>query len=69
MAATYTTKGGDQWDAIAKAVYGDEKRADFLMEKNPRLLDVFQFDAGTVLSTPPLPDAQNGSLPPWRYNT
>lgn len=30
----YITKSGDTWDAIAKAVYGSEYRADALMEAN-----------------------------------
>lgn len=67
MAATYTTKSGDQWDTIAKAVYGKEGCADFLMKQNLPLLDVFSFDAGTVLNTPALPEELDGSLPPWRY--
>lgn len=66
MAATYTTKAGDQWDAIARAVYGDELHADWLMENNRKHLDTFQFDAGITLQTPELPADQTGSLPPWR---
>ena len=31
MDTTYTTRQGDQWDAIAKKVYGDEKYAGYLM--------------------------------------
>ncbi len=34
MDTTYTTRQGDQWDAIAKKVYGDEKYAGYLMEQN-----------------------------------
>ena len=30
MDTTYTTRQGDQWDAIAKKVYGDEKYAGYL---------------------------------------
>ena len=66
MAATYTTKGGEQWDEIAKAVYGDEKHADWLMENNFPLLDVYAFDAGTVVQTPPLPATKAETLPEWR---
>lgn len=67
MADTYTTRGGEQWDQIALAVYGDEGKTGFLMESNPRQLGIFQFDAGTVLNTPALPEGQDGSLPPWRF--
>lgn len=68
MSATYTTKSGDQWDTVARATYGSESYAGYLMEQNLPLLDTFQFDAGTVLNTPALPEEQDGSLPPWRYN-
>ena len=66
MAKTYTTKAGDQWDMIAKKVYGSEMHADFLMENNLPLLDIYEFDAGTVLNTPDLPLEQSSTLPPWR---
>lgn len=64
---TYTTKSGDTWDMIAKAVYGDEYRADVLMEANREHLSTFQFSAGVVLSAPALSEERNGFLPPWKY--
>lgn len=67
MDTTYTTRQGDQWDAIAEKVYGDEKYAGYLMEQNLPLLDIFEFDAGTALNTPALPEEQDGGLPPWRF--
>ena len=67
MEATYTTRAGDTWDLIAHRVYGDVKYTGWLMEHNFPLLDVFVFDAGTVLNTPPLPAEQTASsLPAWR---
>lgn len=66
MANTYTTKAGDQWDAIALAVYGSELNADWLMANNREHLDIFEFDSGTVLNTPPLPPSISATLPPWR---
>ena len=66
MAATYTTKGGEQWDEIAKTVYGAEKYADYLMANNFPLLDTYEFDAGVVLQTPALPAAKAETLPEWR---
>lgn len=66
MAGTYTTKTGDQWDAIAKEVYGDELHADWLMQNNLTKAGIFEFSAGFVLQTPDLPEAQDGTLPPWR---
>ena len=61
----YTTREGDQWDAIAKEVYGRETHADHLMKANMGLLEIFTFGFGTVLETPPLP-AGTENLPPWR---
>lgn len=69
MAKTYTTIAGDQWDMIAKKVYGSEMHADFLMENNLPLLDIYEFDAGTVLNTPDLPLEQSSLLPPWRRSS
>ncbi len=67
MAETvYITQDGDQWDSIAKKVYGNELYADFLMEHNGKYIDVFEFDAGTVLRTPSLPETKTSNLPPWR---
>lgn len=66
MADTYTTQSGDQWDSIAKTVYGNESAADWLMQNNYPLLDIYQFGAGTILRTPVLPAGRDGSLPPWR---
>lgn len=61
----YTTKQGQVWDQIAKEVYGKETLADFLMESNPKYLNIFVFPAGITLATPTLPDARK-DLPPWR---
>lgn len=66
MADTYTTISGDQWDAIAAKVYGSELAAGDLMAANLALLDIFQFDSGTVLSTPTLAQTADSKLPPWR---
>ena len=67
MEATYTTRAGDAWDLIAYRVYGDVKYTGWLMAHNFPLLDVFVFDAGTVVQTPPLPAEQAvSSLPAWR---
>ena len=66
MAAVYVTIGGEQWDEIAKAVYGAEKHADFLMAQNLPLLDVYEFDEGVEVRTPPLPPEAAETLPEWR---
>lgn len=61
----YVTKQGQAWDQIAKEVYGKEIYADFLMENNPRHLDILVFSAGIKLNTPELPEERK-DLPPWR---
>lgn len=62
----YTTRAGQQWDEIALEVYGDEERADILMQANPQELGTYQFSAGVVLNTPELEEEQTTELPPWR---
>lgn len=66
MSQTYTTKEGDQWDAIAKEVYGDEVHMDYLISNNLQYIEVFQFPAGIKLKTPDLPSGTDSDLPPWR---
>lgn len=68
----YTTATGEMWDQIANKVYGDVKYTEFLMSNNqdPTLLSTIVFDAGVILSTPPLPAATKTSAgtPPWRIS-
>jgi phage tail protein X len=66
MEKTCTTIQGETWDEIAYRVYGAEKYASYLMEKNYRHLDILVFSAGTVLQTPDLPEESGASLPSWR---
>lgn len=67
MAATYITQQGETWDAIAHKVYGDVKYTGWLMQHNFPLLDIFVFDAGVELQTPPLPEVNTAAnLPIWR---
>lgn len=63
----YTTKSGDTWDMIAKAVYGDEYHADVLMAANPQHIDTFIFGSGVVLATPELEEKRDGLQPPWKF--
>ena len=66
-ALTYTTKQGDMWDLIAYKVYGSEEYVTFLMQANLPLLDIFIFDAGTVVNTPELPEQPVvTTAPAWR---
>lgn len=66
MSGIYKTVNGDTWDTIAKTVYGDELKADYLMQNNPRLIDIFIFGIGTEVSVPDLPETTKAQLPPWR---
>jgi len=67
MAGTYTTKQGDAWDAIAFAVYGDERHTGWLMQNNFPHLDTFVFSAGVVLLVPDLPASEAAAgMPIWR---
>lgn len=63
---TYITKPGDQWDMIAKECYENELLAGYIMQANPEYLDVFQFDAGVILTIPALPEDAEDGIPPWR---
>ena len=65
MAKTYTTQQGDAWDAIAHKVYGSETYTGWLMQNNLPLLDIFVFEAGTILQTPDLhgPGQRRGGQP------
>lgn len=62
----YITQAGDQWDMIAKKVYGNELKADILMQSNSEYLDIYEFDAGIILHCPKIEHAATLELPPWR---
>lgn len=62
---TYTTQQGQTWDQISKEVYGSELHIGKLMESNQKLIDIFVFSAGTVLTVPELTE-DTTNLPPWR---
>lgn len=63
----YETEIGDTWDMIAEKVYGDAKKADFLIENNPLLVAVAIFPQGMYVYVPELPDEDDGDeMPEWR---
>ncbi len=68
--ATYTTISGDTWDVIAKKTYGDELKADRLMQQreNLPLLDYQVFPSGVEVYIPDISDedAYEADLPDWR---
>lgn len=67
---TYTTVSGDTWDVIARAVYGDELKADHMMQerKNLPLLDYQVFPSGVTVYVPDLSEEEldDDDLPDWR---
>lgn len=66
---TIKTIQGDTWDKIAKRVYGDERKAQELMEarENTTLLDIQVFPGGVTVATPELPEEiAKSDLPAWR---
>ena len=66
---TITTTQGDTWDTLARRAYGDEKKAQALMEarENIGLLDQQIFPGGVRVAVPALPeDTPAVDLPEWR---
>lgn len=70
MGSNYTTVQGDTWDVIAFKVYGDELKAQQLMQsrENIELLDYQTFPAGITVFCPVILDGDEGrgELPEWR---
>ena len=63
----YETEIGDTWDMIAGKVYGDAKKADFLIENYPLMVAVAIFPQGMYVYVPELPDEDDGDeMPDWR---
>lgn len=61
----YITKQGQAWDQIAKEIYGKESCAGYLMQSNPKYLNIFVFPSGIALETPEIPEEKK-NMPPWR---
>lgn len=70
MGSNYTTVQGDTWDSIAFKVYGDEFRAQQLLQawENIELLEYQIFPAGIAVFCPVIleEDESLGDLPEWR---
>jgi phage tail protein X len=65
----YRTELGDEWDGIARKVYGDIRHSDmlvnFLLEANLQHRETVIFGSGVELTIPTPPEARAVSLPPW----
>lgn len=64
--ATYTTKAGDMWDAIAYEQLGSVNYTDRLMNLNQQYRNIYIFPSGVVLTLPERETKINSSLPPWK---
>ena len=64
--ATYTTKSGDTWDAIAFYQMGSESYTPRLMMHNRKYLNLYFFPSGIKLDIPDPDPVVNRDLPPWK---
>ena len=65
----YMAVQGDVWDYISWKLYQDEGFIHALLEANPALRRIVQFEAPTVINVPDKPQARGQSpanLPPWK---
>lgn len=67
--ATYTTKQGDMWDAIAHTQLGDVSYTDKLMNLNQQYREYYTFPAGIVLQLPEISTDLIDTMPPWKQVT
>lgn len=67
--ATYTTKQGDMWDAIAHTQLGDVSYTDKLMNLNQLYREYYIFPAGIVLQLPDISSDLIDTMPPWKKVT
>lgn len=67
--ATYTTKQGDMWDAIAHTQLGDVAHTDKLMNLNQQYREYYTFPAGIVLQLPQVSTDIISTMPPWKQVT
>jgi phage tail protein X len=64
---TYKTREGDTFDALALAMYGEERLAHLIIQYNPNYADVVVFGPNEELRLPIYENADTPeTLPPWR---
>jgi len=64
---TYTTREGDTFDALALAMYGEERLAHRIIKFNPDTADVVVFGPNAELKLPIYESVDTPeTLPPWR---
>lgn len=65
----YYTREGDTFDALALAMYNEERLAHRIIQFNPDYADVIIFGPGVLLKLPVYDEDVSESvdtLPPWR---
>jgi len=64
---TYYTRDGDTFDALALAMYGEERLAHRIIQYNPDYAGVVVFGANIKLRLPIMESVETpATLPPWR---
>jgi len=69
MPRKYLVPQGYVWDQISYKVYGDERFINTLLEANPTLRHIVQFEESTLIVVPDRPEVPSDSvsrLPPWK---
>ncbi len=67
MESSYTTVGGDTWDAIAHKKMGSCSYTNLLMQSNKNYIGTAIFSPGIVLSLPTITESTTAkNLPPWK---
>jgi phage tail protein X len=69
LAKEYLAPQGSVWDQISYKFYGDERFIDTLLEANPSLRHIVQFEIPALIKIPDRPTVPPNSvtlLPPWK---
>jgi phage tail protein X len=65
----YMAVQGDVWDYLSWKLYNDEGFIHTLLEANPTLRHIVQFEVPTLINVPDKPQTRASSsvnLPPWK---
>jgi len=64
---TYTTKGGERWDTIAREAYGDPFRTSEIIRANPHIPNWLSFPTGITVNVPISETPASQTItPPWK---
>jgi len=65
----YRAAQGDVWDYISWKLFGDEGFTHILLDANPALRHIVQFENSTMINVPDRPQVRaqsSANLPPWK---